>query len=55
MVKVEVGCAAACKLIVDLEDPGLHVKVGGDKFSERREQFLLVVDVKKGNWCRHIS
>lgn len=54
-VDVEVGVATAVELVINLEDPHLHVEVSGDELREGVHELILVENVNTTDRGGHIG
>jgi hypothetical protein len=55
VVNVQVCMASAVELIINFEDPGIHVEVVCYQFRKLKHEFLLIVDINGAYWRRHIG
>jgi hypothetical protein len=46
--------SSAVELVVDLEDPGVHVEVPDDQLGQGQFERVAVVDIVGGDWGRDL-
>lgn len=49
-LNIEAGVTSGPKLVINLEQPGVHVQIVYDKSGKGQLEFILVLDVVRTHW-----